>query len=537
MEEALNELITQNAELEEEVRRQSVEAAELQALLQERERDAEHRGDTGSLKAAVKALHEYANKVASKQIQEDGQQVQKVDRTLSWAEDSTVDLNRVASSVISIVADLDLALMKSQFESDENQLALDGLEADRRRLETELAEAQGAPVGAREGQVGSSSSREAEAALQASALAAQEKLSGLERLLSGSSANSTDEELVVSPVGPGPDSDDNEEEEEPLDGMDLEQLTEVIVGLRGSLEEAKSKRRQERWDHKKLRAQFEKQQGSMDEKIRLEAELMEVQTAWQRQQTDFDKLRKTLQNDLNAQVERYVALKMQVEEERSSPSKEGSPEQSKEREMIVSLQRRLDSVTSDHQWLLQQYVAINTQAGELRKKASLREQHVKQLETAMHQQTARHEDEVAKLSADISKAQARELQLREALQNLSIEATAPELLEDGAGDGVRGRSTSFEERLKCANESFSGRITAQLNKVVAPLRAGSGGIPMSAAGGRVVTPIKGGGLDRVSGAMPSPMVEDLLPQAPTTASAAEDAGMWSRMKAAFAKKQ
>lgn len=37
--------------------------------------------------------------------------------------------------------------------------------------------------------------------------------------------------------------------------------------------------------------------------------------------------------------------------------------------MIVTLQRRLDSVTSDHQWLLQQYVAINTQAGELRKKA------------------------------------------------------------------------------------------------------------------------------------------------------------------------
>jgi len=330
------------------------------------------------------------------------------------------------------------------------------------------------------------------------------------------------------------------------------ELLSAAQGLQEELDALKSKRREEKWQAKKLRAAQENRQGTLErsaaEKQQLEVELIEVKNAWQQQQADFDKLRRTLQNDLNTQVERYVALKMQVEERRSTPSKDGStPESSKEREMIVSLQRRLDSVTSDHQWLLQQYVAINTQAGELRKKASLREEYVKQLETSMHQQTARHEDEIAKLSAEMTKMQAREMQLRDAMRNVSLDGIAPELLQSprspvgAAAEEGRERSSSFEEKLKSANDSFGDRISAHLNKVVAPLRGGQAqGIPQGSAvtprSGRIVTPIKGG----AGGAVPPPPPpqQDAAP----ISGAEEEISMhlatniWGRMRAAFSKK-
>ena len=64
-------------------------------------------------------------------------------------------------------------------------------------------------------------------------------------------------------------------------------------------------------------------------------------------------------------------------------------------------------------------------------------------------------------------------------------------------------------------------------QVVAPLRAGGAthGIPMSPSGGRIVTPLRGGGFQTT----------DMVEEQPEAASA-EEGNFFSRMRAAFSKK-
>jgi len=542
MAEILEELTEKNMELEEDLISKSREIADLAALLKEKERSEElASGSSGfaSLETAVRELNEYATKV--RQRTSGAEPV--LERTLAWETEGEVDMRRIASALGGIVSELSMAEMKEQYESGERKLAIEALEAEKQRLEGELAQAQ-EKLAAGGGQVPQVQldSRDAEAALEASSQATQDKLSGLERMLRKSIPSEEDQEVEAMeqelqedlgsfPIEDGEESSEDDAAALDLDGLEAPALLTTIETLQSKLEKSKAKQKKQVWLNQKLKASQENKSSLMKEQEaetnRLEAELFELKTAWQQQQEDFDKLRSTLQNDLNQQVERYVSLKMEVEEEKSSPSKEGAG-QNKEREMIVSLQRRLDSVTSDHQWLLQQYVAINTQAGELRKKASLREDHVKSLETAMHQLSARHEDEVAKLSAEISKAQARELQMRDAVKNVTLEATE-EVFEDGDG-GVRERAGSFENRVTRANESFTERIAARLNKVVAPLRAdAAGGIPQSKIG--VVTPIRGG---QQGGAVVTPIRGG---EGAAKEEASEEATIWGRMKSAFSTKK
>ena len=68
---------------------------------------------------------------------------------------------------------------------------------------------------------------------------------------------------------------------------------------------------------------------------------------------------------------RYLNLKMEVEEARTTPSKEalaakqgGSPDK-KSAKKLSTVQRKLDEVTADHQWLLAQYVTVNSQNAEV----------------------------------------------------------------------------------------------------------------------------------------------------------------------------
>jgi len=573
MEEILEELTDKNVELEDEVERINKEMTDLQALLKEKEREAELRSGSAAgataLESAVKELMSYAAKVRPTGLNKEGEEGTAVERTLSWgsSECEEIDLNRVSSSIGGIVSELSLSRMKEVYEIEERKLAIEALETERLRLETELKAAQekisqggGGGGGGVEVKL---ESRDAEAALEATSQATQDKLDGLTQRLKKTSSDEEVEEAAMEAelqeelATSFPEVEDDEDEEEveipeDLTGVEADVLVGHVQLLKDRLEKSTVKRKKEHWLNQKLKAFHEnrspnpnpnlnpnlkashenrssviKEQASVNKA--LEEELCELKEAWEAQKQSFEKLKATLQNDLNQQVERYISLKVQVEEEKSSPTKEGA-EQSKEREMIVSLQRRLDSVTSDHQWLLQQYVAINTQAGDLRKKASLREDHVKELETAMHQLSARHEDEIAKLSTEISKAQARELQMRDAIQTVSLENAAGDLFEGEPGDfAPRERSVSFEEKLKTANESFSGRLAAQLNKVVAPLRAdgANAGIPQSPmsggrirgggiSGGTISTPIRGGG------------------EAPAQGSeAAKEATIWGRMTSAF----
>eukprot|EP00658_Telonema_sp_P-2_P025427 TRINITY_DN20239_c0_g1_i5.p1 TRINITY_DN20239_c0_g1~~TRINITY_DN20239_c0_g1_i5.p1 ORF type:complete len:379 (-),score=107.51 TRINITY_DN20239_c0_g1_i5:253-1389(-) len=274
-----------------------------------------------------------------------------------------------------------------------------------------------------------------------------------------------------------------------------EQLQTEVRGLKFELSKGRSKLENKTRHFESQKAEWELTQTTLEaQRTLLEGELKAVTVAVQQQQADAAKLTSTLKSDLNDQVERYLALRMEVEEARSTPSRDSpSPDkkESKERARLVAVQRKLDSVTADHQWLLTQYVTVNSQNAEIRKKEQLALDHIKSMEQELHRRQSKHEDEAARLMAEGSQAQARELQALGKLQEAKAEI-ADLLSQNMLSRPSRERANSFGEdtRPKALEESaaaFRQHIAGALSNATVVSNAASPG------GNFAPAPIRGGG--------------------------------------------
>ena len=156
-----------NADLEEEVKRQAQELADLQALLILKERELEvfstrsqggyeHADvsvDTSQLQAVIRELRKHTHNwrvkhlvdpVASGASEDDAKgevctrEVQFVDRVLSCEGDALPDADTLMRSLAGVVNDLKLAMMENQFNTDEINLELSGLKTHLKDVEKEL---------------------------------------------------------------------------------------------------------------------------------------------------------------------------------------------------------------------------------------------------------------------------------------------------------------------------------------------------------------------------------------------------------------
>eukprot|EP00656_Telonema_subtile_P001920 TRINITY_DN10832_c0_g1_i1.p1 TRINITY_DN10832_c0_g1~~TRINITY_DN10832_c0_g1_i1.p1 ORF type:complete len:347 (-),score=139.11 TRINITY_DN10832_c0_g1_i1:37-1077(-) len=275
-----------------------------------------------------------------------------------------------------------------------------------------------------------------------------------------------------------------------------EQLQEEARKLRFELSKGHSKIANKTRHFEQQKAEWASKQLTLESQRKLlEEELQAVNAAVQQQQLNADKLTSTLKNDLNAQVERYLALRMQVEEARvlspsvSSPSPD--KKEAKDRAKLVAIQRKLDSVTADHQWLLTQYVTVNSQNAEVRKKEQLALDHIKNMEQEIHRRQSKQEDETARLMAEASQAHARELQALAKLQESKAEVASllSEKMQRRTSDDLtnRERANSFDGA--SGPTPFEDSAAALRQHIAGALSSG----PVRSPGNFAPVPIRGGG--------------------------------------------
>lgn len=353
-----------------------------------------------------------------------------------------------AKTISSTVSGLQLLVIQAAYEREQLQMDAEAKVTENEQLRSELDKQRGAAAAAAATETsvtspqpsgsaqGSQEAAAAQVALEASSQAIQQRILALNASLQASGVVTEIEPTSGSAAEQGAENDevveeDEEQQEVDLSGLDgdavrqtAEQLQGEVRKLRFDLSKGTSKLENKTRHFEQQKSEWRAQHESLEAKRSLlESELQAVTEAVQKQQADAEKLTATLKKDLNDQVDRYLQLRMEVEEARSTPVKSSdqpssaSPDKStvaKDAKKMQTLQKKLDSVTADHQWLLTQYVTVNGQNAELRKKDTLAHEHIKDLERELQRRVSKYEDETAQLMAEKSQAHARELQALEA---------------------------------------------------------------------------------------------------------------------------
>lgn len=495
-------------QLREDLEEKKMEIDALTEMLVEKESvlDEWESGNTVRLKGQQQAAHtlqrattellEYAANFQGKLA---GQPVSVESVPLGEGEEFELQVGGLAKTIESTVSGLSLQLMQVVYEKEQLVMDKEAHQTELGQLRSELekqrtaAPSTPAPTtpGTSAPAADSEEAAAAQVALSQSSEAIRARIQALE-----ASLQAAGEETVESTVSPSvePDEDDGVEEEEPeldlasVEDSELrgtaEQLQSEVRKLRFELSKGNSKIANKTRHFEQQRVDWAAKQELLETQRKLlEEELQAVNAAVQQQQLDAEKLTGTLKNDLNAQVERYLALRMEVEEARVfSPSVSPSPDkkEGKERAKVVQLQRKLDSVTADHQWLLTQYVTVNSQNAEVRKKEQLALEHIKNMEQEIHRRQSKQEDETARLMAEASQAHARELQALAKLQEAKAEIAqllSQKMKRRPSDDMTAGRprGNSMDNLGPHVTASLSGgQVHSPGNFAPVPIRGGGG---------------------------------------------------------------
>ena len=147
-------------------------------------------------------------------------------------------------------------------------------------------------------------------------------------------------------------------------------------------------------------------------------------------------------------------LQAQLESVRSNPGDAKEVFSARERQHMRSLQQRLEQLVAVHRQLLRKYAALELDNSEGKKKISLRDERIKQLElnsralaTNMRSQAERHVAELTKLREQVSllREEQQQQQMEARLEAATSSARAPggvRTVRGGGGDPAGPRTIS-----------------------------------------------------------------------------------------------